>query len=812
MEFPLFQYYLNNGPHPNKPSDVTVTCFSNPQKFWIRRIKATDTLITVLELVKKSCSANCLKRPRKERNETIGSVCKNQSFCVYHEQSKNHGNKDCAIVWNVPDNPKDPLCILANKIMKKYGLQKGDLVYARSRYIQNEENNLYECDNRVIIETAYLPEEEFISPHLLVQFIDEGENHTEWIPISDISMMSIADKQQYLEESALEDVATLSVDTQDYQKFVDLSNEQFHDSCTLDSPAAQLSNSDANFSLCNVSNDVDRTLTNESFELIDDNIYCGNLKDFGLQPGGVILARCNKIKDTSTFHRGKIIDMHFQETLGLHLQIFFYDYGNTEWIHILDTRLMPKELMEIPPLAEEVSLYNLYPTWIFEPNEEPSSHGWSQKACQHFMRMVSTGDLPNLSEEDSHSYVELPNGNQEYYVPRALRLQTYETVANKKYVDIFHYPIEKEQGLVNKGDPVSVRDILLYMGLGCMADPRKFHQPSIATNEPGCNTVSLKSLRNLFEEGSFSAVRISHMESPAEIYVQPLNNIPNCSKSTEALLERIGKELELFYEKIYACNPYVIEEPIVGTLCAVKRYGIHGNGGRNNDVYGKRWYRCIIENVPYNTRLIEVYLIDVGCRYMTTPGKYLYLLNLERFVDRYEYALCFPVRLDNIIQTVPNFVKEPKYDSKMLFQCSNRYDTSEVLNNFAERIFVMHVVKNDNVFNQGYMEEWEVEEYPSVSLLREVSPWDGLIDLSMTDSEKDIKKIICVNSLLNFRKLIGQGSSSLDIDGVDILRKKCDNLTFTNEKVCSHPTIKGPMIRWIASKLESNDMFDDTLT
>jgi len=148
----------------------------------------------------------------------------------------------------------------------------------------------------------------------------------------------------------------------------------------------------------------------------------------------------------------------------------------------------------------------------------------------------------------------------------------------------------------------------------------------------------------------------------------------------------------------------------------------------------------------------------------------------------------------------------------MLFQCSNRYDISEVLNNFAERIFVMHVVKNDNVFNQGYMEEWEVEEYPSVSLLREISPWDGLIDLSMTDSEKDIKKIICVNSLLNFRKLIGQGSSSLDIDGVDILRKKCDNLTFTNEKVCSHPTIKGPMIRWIASKLESNDKFDDTLT
>jgi len=37
-----------------------------------------------------------------------------------------------------------------------------------------------------------------------VQFIDEGENHTEWISISDIGLISLGDKQQLLEGSTLD--------------------------------------------------------------------------------------------------------------------------------------------------------------------------------------------------------------------------------------------------------------------------------------------------------------------------------------------------------------------------------------------------------------------------------------------------------------------------------------------------------------------------------------------------------------------------------------------------------------------------------
>jgi len=291
------------------------------------------------------------------------------------------------------------------------------------------------------------------------------------------------------------------------------------------------------------------------------------------------------------------------------------------------------------------------------------------------------------------------------------------------------------------------------------------------------------------------------------------------------LLQRIGKELELFYDKIYSCNPYVIEEPIVGSLCAVKRYGIPGKYGLKTNVYGKRWFRCIIENVPPNTRLIEVFLVDVGVRYMTTPGKYLYLLNLDRFVYPYEHAFCFPVRLDNIVQTGP-FIKERKHITDKLFNGFNSYDsenipalnpiacrehtelddTIEVLNNFSDSVFIMHVVKKAAALsNHEYLQDCELETYPSVNIFREISPWDVVDETSSwEETEKKETPIICINSLLNYRKLHGIKTCS-NIRERKNSEKICDNLDPKSSKTCSHPTIQGSMMKWMASKLEIED-------
>merc|ERR1711974_526566 len=48
-------------------------------------------------------------------------------------------------------------------------------------------------------------------------------------------------------------------------------------------------------------------------------------------------------------------------------------------------------------------------------------------------------------------------------------------------------------------------------------------------------------------------------------------------------------------------------------------------------------------------KLVQVSLVDIGIRQIVDPGRNLYLLNEELFLDPYEYALCFPVQLDNSI-------------------------------------------------------------------------------------------------------------------------------------------------------------------
>jgi phage anti-repressor protein len=769
----------------------------------------TKTLISILNTIINLSFENALKRPRKFRANAKQMVCPNIVLCKYHERAKDTEVIDFAINWKLPEDPQDPLYFEAQKIMDQRNFKPGELVFARSRYIQNSETNVFECNNRVLIETAYRPEEEFLKTHFLVKFIDVDDNHTEWISRMDICKMTFDEKIYNITKSEEETWEnTRGSKTEDIGEKLQSTKEidiEENTSITATTAKSKYNNVSPNFT---AANDCQQVSPTDEFEYVDDNIYCGNLTDFGLQRGGLILARCTKIKEPCPFHRGKIVDMHFQEVLGLHLRIFFFDYGNVEWVHILDTRIIPKEVVEFPPLAEEAALYDLYPTWIFEDNEEPSMHGWSRKACTQFMNLASI--------IESHDSVEsILNTYEEYYVPLPLHHVAKDTRNKRKYVDLFHYPSKK----LSKGAPISIRDLLLYCGVGCMADPREIY--CSYANRRLNPSVELKSMRKVFEDGTFSLVKISHIESVEEIYVLPMNYLSFREEiqNTEKMLNRIGKELELFYEKMYSGSPYAIDTPIVGSLCAVKRYGTPGHRGSSNDVYGKRWYRCVIEHVPKNTRLAQVYLVDVGYRCMVYPRKNLYLLNTDRFVNRYKYALCFPIRLTNIKSNIMDNNEERRALQNKIQDClhnldkelglGTRYDRSvqkhslkeikNALKDDGESMFVMPVDEN-KVTDSGC----EDDVYPSVSLFREVTAWDRADDWYYDERMiNEIERgILSINSILMVQKGTHYRRKRKDINNVEPQSNRSHDLGNNVTTVCSHPEIHGSLINWILRKLQ----------
>ena len=72
------------------------------------------------------------------------------------------------------------------------------------------------------------------------------------------------------------------------------------------------------------------------------------------------MARSQQIQQTE-FLRGRIKKIIKDEFLGWHYLIVFIDFGQQQWVHIEDIRLIPEQLRKIDELAYKCMLEGIYP-------------------------------------------------------------------------------------------------------------------------------------------------------------------------------------------------------------------------------------------------------------------------------------------------------------------------------------------------------------------------------------------------------------------------------------------------------------------
>ena len=76
---------------------------------------------------------------------------------------------------------------------------------------------------------------------------------------------------------------------------------------------------------------------------------------FVILQGEFVLARSRKILETD-FLRGRIKERMRNDVLGWFYLIFFYDFGQEQWVHIEDIRLMPEKVQKFDGLAYKCTL------------------------------------------------------------------------------------------------------------------------------------------------------------------------------------------------------------------------------------------------------------------------------------------------------------------------------------------------------------------------------------------------------------------------------------------------------------------------
>ena len=356
-------------------------------------------------------------------------------------------------------------------------------------------------------------------------------------------------------------------------------------------------------------NDEDALPGNQEAEEEADDYVRLTLEYPGLQMGSWVLARCRSLRlqpDPAPLHRAQIIEVQFRccdPVLGPHLKLHFIDYGFEEWVMMSGVRMMPEKYYDIPRLAKHCRLHRCHPN--YNP-EDCDQDGWSAKAKEEFVRLIR-----QPSRLELHVMKEGP-------APATLGLAVDCDL-------LFSTPHNSQQ---------SVRDMLLYQHLVCLADPKTLPPPLDIPDLPPL--PDYKQLDLIGDSGSCTLVRLSYVVDSGELYVQP-DTFTGPRKP--GILGQMQERLDRFYGNKDNQHMFEVTYPIAGALCAVRLPRIRG--------CPDRFRRCKVESVPARTRLAQIWMVDTGEREVV-GAKDLFYLNEDVFLQRYPYAFCVPVSLDNL--------------------------------------------------------------------------------------------------------------------------------------------------------------------
>jgi hypothetical protein len=338
---------------------------------------------------------------------------------------------------------------------------------------------------------------------------------------------------------------------------------------------------------------------------LDDYVRRLTLEYPGLQMGSWVLARCRSLglQPPAPLHRAQIIEVYFNPVLGPHLKLHFIDYGFEEWVMMSGVRMMPEKYYDIPRLAKHCRLHRCYPNYNPEDCDED---GWSAKAKEEFVRLIR-----EASRLELHVIEQGP-------APATLGVAVDCDL-------LFSTPDNGQQ---------SVRDMLLYQHLVCLADPKTLPPPLDIPDLPPL--PDYKQLDLIGDSGSCTLVRLSYVVDSGELYVQPATFT---GPRKPDILGQMQERLDRFYGNKDNQHMFEVTYPIAGALCAVRLPRIRG--------CPYRFRRCKVESVPARTRLAQIWMVDTGEREVV-GAKDLFYLNEDVFLQRYPYAFCVPVSLDNL--------------------------------------------------------------------------------------------------------------------------------------------------------------------
>ncbi|XP_066994116.1 RING finger protein 17 isoform X2 [Anabrus simplex] len=223
------------------------------------------------------------------------------------------------------------------------------------------------------------------------------------------------------------------------------------------------------------------------------------------------------------------------------IEVLYIDYGNTEIVPISRLRCINPKHTVIPPFAQHCGLFGI----------TPKGGKWTHESIKTMAQML-----------DGWRVIMTVMGHS----------------GGVYLVDLSRLPGEEDSDV-----PMSVRDAMIFLELGCFMDSAVPLLQSTPLNKQYLGPETIK-------KGLVYEVVVSHIDTPASFYVQKLG-------SHAQYLTSVMEDMNQTYT--VAGQRGMIYTPNVGMPCAAQ-YSLD-----------KKWYRAKVMGLP-GQKNVEVFYVDYG--------------------------------------------------------------------------------------------------------------------------------------------------------------------------------------------------------